>query len=186
MCFYSAYEAATSFVIGQRISMRQGASIKKWLGEELGDRPTVDGYQFVAFPRPARLLEAKAVPGLNERKVGWLHGIARAAMDGRLNTDEIRARPRAEALAALRALPGVGEFTAEAVWLRGCGVVDELPSSEEASLNAARHMYRRPEMTRSEFMALADAWRPFRMWATVLLRVGWSREFGRRSSPPSV
>src|ERR1700730_201264 len=31
VCFYSAYEAATSFVIGQRIAMTQGARIKAWL-----------------------------------------------------------------------------------------------------------------------------------------------------------
>lgn len=181
VCFYSAYEAATSFVIGQRISMRQSARVKKWLGEEFGDRPTVDGQEFVAFPRPARLLEALTVPGLSEKKVGWLHGIARAAMDGQLDTDSLRAMPRDEALASLRALPGVGAFTAEAVWLRGCGVVDELPSSEEASLMAAREMYERPDLDRPGLVTIADAWQPFRMWATVLLRVGWNREKGPRS-----
>ena len=181
VCFYSAYEAATSFVIGQRISMRQGARVKEWLGEEFGDRPTVDGHEFVAFPRPAHLLEATSVPGLNEKKVGWLHGIARAAMEGRLNTDALAGMPREEALTSLRALPGVGEFTAEAVWLRGCGVVDELPSSEETSLSAARDMYGRPDLDRAGLVALAAAWRPYRMWATVLLRVGWNREMGPRS-----
>jgi DNA-3-methyladenine glycosylase II len=181
VCFYSAYEAATSFVIGQRISMAQGARVKRWLGEQLGDRPTVDGHEFAAFPRPERLLEARVVPGLNEKKVGWLHGLARAALDGRLATDQLAALPRDEALASLRALNGVGEFTAEAVWLRGCGVVDALPSSEEASLQAARDMYAQPEMTRDGLMAVAEQWRPFRMWATVLLRMGWGRQFGRRS-----
>jgi DNA-3-methyladenine glycosylase II len=181
VCFYSAYEAATSFVIGQRISMRQGARIKKWLGEQFGDRSSVDGHEFVAFPRPSRLLEAMAVPGLNEKKVGWLHGIARAAIEGRLDTEQLRAMPRDEALAALRTLPGVGEFTAEAVWLRGCGVADELPSSEEASVMAAREMYDRPDLDRAGLVALADVWRPYRMWATVLLRMGWNRENGPRS-----
>jgi DNA-3-methyladenine glycosylase II len=181
VCFYSAYEAATSFVIGQRISMRQGARVKKWLGEEFGDRPTVDGHEFVAFPRPARLLDASTIPGLSEKKIGWLHGIARAALDGRLETDRLAAMPREEALASLRTLPGVGEFTAEAVWLRGCGVIDELPSSEEASLAAARDLYSRPDLDRAGLVELADAWRPYRMWATVLLRVGWNRESGPRS-----
>ena len=68
----------------------------------LGDRPTVEGHEFVAFPRPARLLEATAVPGLNEKKVDWLHGIARAALDGRLDTGALAALPRDEALAAVR------------------------------------------------------------------------------------
>lgn len=181
VCFYSAYEAATSFVIGQRISMRQSARIKRWLGEQLGDRPTVEGVEFIAFPRPERLFEMGAVPGLNQKKVGWLKGIAGATIGGRLNTERLRGMTRDEALARLRGLPGVGPFTAEAVWLRGCGMADELPSSEEVSLTAARDMYGRPEMTRDQMVELAEEWRPFRMWATVLLRVGWGRQFGRQS-----
>ena len=181
VCFYSAYEAATSFVIGQRISMRQGAAIKKRLGEEFGDRPTVEGHEIVAFPRPQRLLEVKSAPGLNDKKVGWLHGIARAALDGTLDTEKLRSMPRDEALAALRELPGIGPWTAEAVLLRGCGVADELPSNDDLSVRAASEIYGRPEMTRADYVALAEGWRPYRMWATVLLRMGWNREFGSRS-----
>ncbi|MEP7360596.1 MAG: DNA-3-methyladenine glycosylase 2 family protein [Chloroflexota bacterium] len=180
-CFYSAYEAATSFVIGQRIAMRQSAVIKKRLGEELGDRPTVNGHEYVAFPRPERLLEADEVRGLNEKKVGWLHGLARAAMDGRLNTEELRALPRDEAIARLRELPGVGPFTAEAVYLRGCGVADDVPESEPLSLQAAADLYERPGLDRAGFLEIAESWRPYRMWAVVLLRVGWNRESGPRS-----
>jgi DNA-3-methyladenine glycosylase II len=88
---------------------------------------------------------------------------------------------REEALARLQRMPGIGPFTAEAVWLRGCGMVDELPSSEEVSLTAARDMFGRPEMSRDQMVELAEEWRPFRMWATVLLRVGGGRQFGRQS-----
>jgi DNA-3-methyladenine glycosylase II len=181
VCFYSAYEAATSFVIGQRIAMRQGAVIKKRLGEELGDAPTVDGNPYVAFPRPARLLEMTETRGLNEKKVAWLHGLAQAALDGRLNTEALRAMDRDEAIAHLRAMPGVGPFTAEAVYLRGCGVVDDVPSSEELSLQAAAELYGKPGLDRDGYMEIADKWRPYRMWAVVLLRVGWNRERGPRS-----
>ena len=41
VCFYSAYEAVTSFVIGQRIARHQGARIKAWLGERYGDDKTL-------------------------------------------------------------------------------------------------------------------------------------------------
>ena len=182
VCFYSAYEAATSFVIGQRIAMRQSARIKQWLGEQIGDRPTVDGHEFVAFPRPARLLEVTVSAG-SEREEGRLaarHLRARR-MDGAPGHGGAARDAARGGLGALRALPGVGEFTAEAVWLRGCGVVDELPSSEEASLSAARELYGRPDLDRAGFGRIADAWRPFRMWATVLLRMGWNREAGPRS-----
>lgn len=181
VCFYSAYEAATSFVIGQRISMRQGAAIKKRLDAALGDESTVDGHPYVCFPRPARLLETRELAGLPERKVEWLHGVARAAMDGRLNTDELRAMPHDEALARLRELPGVGPFTAEAVLLRGCGVADDVPESEALSLQAAADLYDRPGLDRAGYLEIAENWRPYRMWAVVLLRIGWSRSRGKLS-----
>jgi DNA-3-methyladenine glycosylase II len=175
VCFYSAYEAATSFVIGQRISMRQSARIKERLRESAGDRPTVDGRAYPAFPRPERLLELNEIAGVSAQKVTWLHGVAEAAIDGPLDTEQLRSMPRDEALAALRAIPGIGPWTAEAIRLRGCGMADELPENEEASLRGAAALYDRPSLDRQGFNGLAEAWRPYRMWAVVLLRVAWNR-----------
>jgi len=138
VCFYSAYEAVTSFVIGQRISRRQSAVIKRGLADRLGDRPTIAGVPVPAFPRPARLLELDAAPGLNAEKVRRLHALAQAALDGRLDTERLRAMPPADALAALRELPGVGPFTADAVLYRGCGVVDGIPASDELGQTVIR------------------------------------------------
>ena len=122
VCFYSAYEAVTSFVIGQQISRRQSAVIKADLADRLGDRPTVAGTEVPAFPRPSRLLELREAKGLNAEKVRRLHGLATAALDGRLDTEALRSMPEADALAALQTLPGVGPFTADAVLYRGCGL----------------------------------------------------------------
>lgn len=175
VCFYSAYEAATSFVIGQRISRVQGARIKERLREVMGDSPTVDGHGYSAFPRPSKLVDLRTVRGLTETKTDWLRGLARAAMDGKLDTEALRELPYEEALSRLRALSGVGPWTAEAILLRGCGLVDELPS-EEMSLRAAADLYGRPGLYRAAFEELAEKWRPYRMWAVVLLRTAWNRE----------
>jgi DNA-3-methyladenine glycosylase II len=102
VCFYSAYEAATSFVIGQRISMRQGRIVKDRLAATLGDEIEIDGSVVRPFPRPERLLEATDVPGLSAVKVSRLHDLARAALDGRLDTERLRALPETAALAELR------------------------------------------------------------------------------------
>jgi DNA-3-methyladenine glycosylase II len=182
VCFYSAYEAATSFVIGQRISRRQSARVKAGLSRLAGDEPTVDGRAYAAFPRPQRLLDLKEIPGLSAQKTTWLQGLARAALDGRLDSEIIRTQPRDESLAALQDLPGVGPFTAEGIRLRGCGVVDEIPEAEEISVRAAADLYDRPALDRSGYADLADAWRPYRMWAVVLLRVAWERGSGGRRS----
>jgi len=54
-------------------------------------------------------------------------------------------------------------------------MADELPVNEAAGLRAAAALYGRPSMDPESFAALAEAWRPYRMWAVVLLRVAWNR-----------
>jgi DNA-3-methyladenine glycosylase II len=176
VCFYSAYEAATSFVIGQRISMRQSARVKERLRDLAGDRPTVDGHPYPAFPRPERLLELPEIPGVSAQKATWLRGIAQAALDGELDTEALRALPSEDALARLRELPGIGPWTAEAIRLRGCGMADELAVNDEVSPHAAAALYGRESLDRAAFDELAEAWRPYRMWAVVLLRFSSNRE----------
>jgi DNA-3-methyladenine glycosylase II len=181
VCFYSAYEAATSFVIGQRISRVQAARVKARLSEQAGDALELDGARFNAFPRPERLFDVKVIDGLAEEKVRRLHGLAEASLDGRLDTNRLRALPPAEALAALRELRGVGEFTAQGILLRGCGLVDELPddalSDEVLETMYADDLAR--GVTRDD---IVERWKPYRMWATVLLRVGWGRGIGKGQS----
>jgi DNA-3-methyladenine glycosylase II len=190
VCFYSAYEAATSFVIGQRISRRQSAVIKRDLADQLGDRPTVSGTPVPAFPRPSRLLELREAKGLNAEKVRRLHGLATAALDGRLDTERLRSMPEEEALAELRSLHGVGPFTADAVLYRGCGVADGLPGSDDLARDVVRDMYALEHVTGADVERIAEAWRPYRMWAVVLLRMAWTRREGaavsyRRERPSS-
>jgi DNA-3-methyladenine glycosylase II len=182
VCFYSAYEAVTSFVIGQRISRRQSAVIKRDLAERLGDRPTIAGVEVPAFPRPARLLELRGARGLSDEKVRRLHGLAQAALDGRLDTETLRAMPADAALSSLRELPGVGPFTADAVLYRGCGVADGIPASDELGQTVIRELYGLETVTPADVERISDAWRPYRMWAVVLLRMGWTREQGAKVS----
>jgi DNA-3-methyladenine glycosylase II len=180
VCFYSAYEAVTSFVIGQRIARRQGARIKARLAERLGDELELDGTEYAAFPRPQRLLELGELPGLAGVKVERLHGLARAALDGALDTERLRTTPRDAAIEELRRLDGVGGFTAEGTYLRGCGVVDEIPR-DPLDRDAIAEAYGLEALDDAAWTAITDRWRPYRMWATVLLRVGWERSKPGRS-----
>jgi DNA-3-methyladenine glycosylase II len=154
--------------------------IKRDLAERLGDRPTVAGTPFPAFPRPERLLELREARGLNATKVERLHGLARAALDGRIDTEVLRAMPPDDALARLQELSGVGPFTANGVYYRGCGVADGIPDADELGREVVRDLYGIPDAGAPDVERLGEAWVPYRMWTVVLLRVAW----GRRQAGP--
>jgi DNA-3-methyladenine glycosylase II len=177
VCFYSAYEAATSFVIGHRIAMRQARVVKDRLAAGWGDRIEVGENVVRPFPRPQRLPEVQAVTGLSQVKVGRLRDVARAALDGTLDTERLRTLPEADALTELERLPGVGSWTAQGILMRGCGVADALPLGDWISRAAVAWFYGLPEPPDDEtWTRISEAWRPFRMWATVLLHMAWRRE----------
>jgi len=179
VCFYSPYEAAVQAVIGQRISMRQAARIKTGLAERLGETIDLDGLRLSAFPLPQRLVDVAAVPGLAAEKVARLRGIAAAALDGRLEAARLRSLPFDEAIANLRTIRGIGEWSSQHVLLRGAGVADAVPMADprtRVAVQAAYELGSAPDD--DELTAISAAWRPFRMWGFVLVRLWHSRTIG--------
>ena len=102
--------------------------------------------------------------------------LAAAALEGRLDGARLRAMDADAALADLQQLPGVGPFTAQGIVLRGAGAPDVLAAAEPRLARAVAQAYGldAPPGT-AGVAALAEAWRPFRSWATVLLRVDLDR-----------
>jgi DNA-3-methyladenine glycosylase II len=170
VCFPSAYEAAVWGVLAQRTPMRVAAQLKLRLAERCGGLRQHDGREFIAAPPPARLLELTQAPGVPRLKLERLQGIARAALAGKLDTEQLRARERVEAIAALSTLAGVGLWTAELIFMRGCGVSDELTASEPRVFEAVGEAYGLGRAaSAAELCELAQGWRPYRSWVSVLL-----------------
>ena len=115
-------------------------------------------------------------------------GLARAALSGVLDVNRLNAMPYRQAHADLRRLRGVGPWTADAILLRGCGPTDALPLSEPTlhhAIRAAYGMAHTPDD--AEVQGIADAWRPFRMWVSVLLiSHAWKAAAARRASLKST
>ena len=167
----NAYEAAAWSLLSSRIAMRQAQGVKDRMSRELGHGVEVHGHRLWVFPEPSRLIELKAFKGLFGRKVEYLNQLGRAAMTGALDTDRLRALPRDESLDELKKLAGIGEFGSQLIRLRALSAVDELPTNEPRLAGAIRDAYglaQEPDLARLE--ALAESWRPYRMWVCVYLR----------------
>ena len=172
VCFHSPYEAAAWALIGNRIRIVQAAKIKSRMARELGEVLEVHGEPEHAFPNPSRLAELKEFPGLSGRKVEYLRGLGRAAYDGKLEAAYLRSMPVEEALERLKELPGIGPFSAELILLRGAGEPDYPPANEPRLARAVAMAYGLEKPPKpQELRELAEAWRPYRTWVSLHLRV---------------
>ncbi|WP_432924949.1 DNA-3-methyladenine glycosylase family protein [Microbispora sp. CA-135349] len=170
LCFWSPWEAACWAVIVQRSSMLAAARIKQRIAERYGAKVVVDGETYAAFPPPMTLLDAGGL-GVPAQKEEWLRGLARSALDGVLTTEHLRALDPREALAELRALPGVGPFSAGLILIRGAGAPDAFPGDEPRLFAILRAAYGLPEdAPPTAYRKVAEAWRPYRSWASFLFR----------------
>ena len=119
------------------------------------------------------------------RKPGWLRSVALAALEGRLDAARLRALPRDQALAQLRQLPGIGDFSAELVLLRGAGDPDHIPRHEPRLARAVALAYGLPEPPSGEqLLHISENWRPYRTWVTLLLRTQLEDQTGEIADTP--
>jgi DNA-3-methyladenine glycosylase II len=177
--FWSPYEAAAWTIIGHRIRITQAAAIKARMAERLGEPVSFGGRVIHAFPSPQQLAKLDAFPGLAGRKPEWLRSLAQAALDGQLDAARLRAMPPEEALADLKTLPGIGDFSAGLTLLRGANAPDAVPTAEPRLARAVALAYRLPgPATPEQIGAISENWRPYRTWVTLLLRTQLEDETG--------
>ena len=131
-----------------------------------------------AFPQPEHLLQlGEQFPGLNLEKIVRLRGVAEAARSGILDVAALQAPGPERAFEKVQHLKGIGPFYAGLIVLRATGFADALlPMREPRVLtHAARFYGLDDEPTLEWFNGLAERWRPYRTWATVLIRVAGAR-----------
>jgi DNA-3-methyladenine glycosylase II len=169
--FHSAYEAAAWSVLSARRPHQQMAEVRRQLSLRHGASVVVAGEQVPVFPTPGQLVELADFELLPEVKMRRLHGVAAAALDGRLDTESLRALPVDEADARLRELDGIGPFYAQLVTVRALGHTDVAPTAEPMVLaEAGRLLGRDNPLTGPEFLEVAQRWSPWRTWASVAIR----------------
>jgi DNA-3-methyladenine glycosylase II len=184
--FWSPYEAGAWAIIGHRIRITQAAAIKARIAERLGEPVSFGDRVVHAFPSPQRLARLDTFPGLAGRKPEWLRSLAQAALDGQLDAARLRAMPQEEVMADLKKLPGIGDFSAGLILLRGAGDPDAWPGREPRLARAVALAYGLPgPATPEQLRQISENWRPYRTWVTVLMRAQLEDETGEITGRPA-
>ena len=174
--FYSPYEAAAWAVLSVRRVPKQMDTVRRRLSEAHGATFELAGERVAAFPTPDQLLVVDAFPGISADRMTRLHGVARAALDGWLNVSRIHKLGPEAAMADLQRINGIGPFYSALIVIRASGFTDVLPRDDAKALALVGELYGLASpATPEQLTEIAEAWRPYRTWATVLIRAAASR-----------
>ena len=174
--FYSPYEAAAWSVLSARRPLKQMVAVRQRLSEAHGQTFELAGQSLAAFPLPEALLTVESFAGLTADKIDRLHGVAKAALNGELDAATLLELGPDEAMSRLQRIKGIGPFYSSLIVIRGTGFADVVPVGEPKALELAGRLYQRDgALSESDFRELAEAWRPLRTWAIVLIRAAGPR-----------
>jgi DNA-3-methyladenine glycosylase II len=174
--FYSPYEAAIWSVLSARRSAQQMAKVRNRLSEQHGTVFDVAGERIAVLPTPDQILTVRSFPGINHEKLRRMYGVAEAAQRGDLDVKRLNAMEPDEAMSDLQHLDGIGPFYSSLIVIRATGQTDVLMENEPRAQALAGQLYGLGhDASPEEMREIAKTWRPFRTWATVLLRAAGPR-----------
>jgi|SRR6185312_5242787 len=122
---------------------------------------------------PARVLlltdEEMRACYVSRQKSGYIKYLAEALLSGQLNLAALEDMPDDEVRARLTALKGIGHWTADVYLMFVLQHPDVFPIGDLAAVNALKRVKKLPLATSEQLLKIAEAWRPNRTLATMLL-----------------
>jgi len=176
---WDPFECAVRAVLGQQVSVAAGRTLAARLVSRVGRRIAADGDGLThLFPAPEALAVADLDGlGLTSARVGALRALAQATTEGALDLTA----PVEEVTAALVALPGLGDWTAQYVALRALGEPDAFPAADLVLRRAAAAGG--APLTARALASRAEVWRPWRGYAVLHLWRAASDRLVRAEGP---
>jgi len=169
---WDGLELAIRAVLGQQITVVAAIKLAGKLVAQYGAplRAPQPGLSHV-FPDAAVLAAADlATLGMPKSRGRTLSGVAQALLD-----DPLLFEPgRADGVARLRALHGIGDWTAQYIALRQLRDLDAFPGGDVGLINGLAALEGQP-VTARELLRRAEDWRPWRGYAAQLVWTSLSR-----------
>jgi AraC family transcriptional regulator of adaptative response / DNA-3-methyladenine glycosylase II len=164
------FESAVRVILGQQITVQAARTLTQRLVHALGE-PIATPFPELThvFPSAARITSATADEigrlGIVRQRVQALQALARAVHEGRIALHP--GAPLAPTLEALRALPGIGEWTVQLIALRALAWPDAFAATDIGVLDALKPLTGARDAKAAA--ALAEQWRPWRGYAVMRL-----------------
>ena len=143
----TVFEALVDSIIEQQISIIVAIGLEEKLVKKLGERLTVDGETYFAFPTPQTLASSSVEEiqqvGLTRRKAEYIQESAQLIIAGKLDLEGLKAQESAEEIILkLDEVRGIGVWTAELAMLRGMQRLDALPADDLGLRRVISRYYR--------------------------------------------
>ena len=163
---FEGFELAVRAVLGQQITVRAATTLAGRFAAAFGDEiatPYADINR--TFPSAARIaplrVDAIAQLGIIAARARTIIALAQQIAAGELRLD-----PSANVdatVAQLRAIPGIGEWTAQYIAMRALAWPDAFPHTDYGVMKALS------EKNPRKVLEIAEAWRPWRAYAVMHL-----------------
>jgi DNA-3-methyladenine glycosylase II len=130
------WEACVNAIVFQQISLHAASAIMRRLILALGKSVDSEGVAVYTFPTAESFLGAEddvlRAAGLSPGKLSTLRRVAEALAAGALEEAMLEERSSPDAIALLRAIKGIGPWTATVILLRGLGRLDVFPMNDSS------------------------------------------------------
>lgn len=163
---FDGFEMAVRAILGQQITVRAARTLAGRVAQAMGvpadtPFPEIDR----VFPEPAQVLAAGSQAlvrlGVTGARARAIQSLARAC-----HADQLRLEPGVDVqrtMERLQALPGIGEWTAQYIAMRALSWPDAFPAADYGVKKALG------ESSPARILTYAEAWRPWRAYATLHL-----------------
>ncbi len=173
---WDGFEMTVRAILGQQISVKAATTLAGRIADQYGEKLMLShesrdtGLQRI-FPSAKRLRRARFNNiGLVKSRADTIRRVAAAVVQGDLNFDA--SQEPADFCTSLTSIKGVGDWTAQYVAMRVLKNPDAFPSSDLGLLKALDFIENQPgQATPTALLHRAEAWRPWRAYAALLL---WS------------
>jgi len=175
---WDGFELCVRAVLGQQVSVKAATTFAGRIAERYGEPVgvAVDGISDAPtrlFPEPQRLRRARLESlGIIRSRAQTIRDLARATSNGEIDFGAEQSVD--EFHATLTSIKGVGDWTAEYVAMRALKNPDAFPASDLGLLRAFDQKDGR-RLRPAELAVRAEAWRPWRAYAALLI---WGSDSG--------